>query len=53
MPSATIADIQAILNMQEALHYVLSTNTEPLTLDYICKVNAYVARNESLEWGVL
>lgn len=29
------------------------TTDKPLTLEYICKVNEYVSRNESLEWGVL
>ena len=30
-----------------------SSVDEPLTLEYICRVNEYVSRNESLEWGVL
>jgi len=51
--NAALDDIQAILNMRDAWRYVLRTIEEPLTLEYICKVNEYVARNESLEWGVL
>lgn len=53
VPSATIDDIQLILNMRDAWKYVIQTINEPFTLEYICKVNSYVARNESLEWGVL
>ncbi len=53
VPSATIDDIQTILNMRDAWKYVLKTLDEPFTLDYACKVNYYVARNESLDWGVL
>lgn len=53
VPSATIDDIQTILNMRDAWRYVLKTLDEPFTLDYACRVNYYVARNESLDWGVL
>lgn len=53
VPSATIDDIQTILNMRDAWRYVLKTLDEPFTLDYACRVNYYVARNESLDWGAL
>lgn len=53
VPNATLDDIQAILNMRDAWKYVLGTLNEPFTIDYACKVNSFVARNESLEWGVL
>lgn len=46
-------DIQAILNMRDAWKYLLSTINEPLTFDYWCKLNEYIARNEALEWGKL
>lgn len=46
-------DIQAILNMRDAWKYLLSTISEPLTFDYWCKLNEYIARNEALEWGKL
>lgn len=46
-------DIQAILNMRDAWKYLLSTIGEPLTFDYWCKLNEYIARNEALEWGKL
>lgn len=46
-------DIQAILNMRDSWKYLLNTIAEPLTLEYICKLNEYIARNEALEWGTL
>ena len=48
-----MSDIEVILNLRDAWEYVLSTIEEPLTLESINKINGYVARNESLEWGVL
>lgn len=53
IPHASLNDIQTVLNMRDAWRYVLKTINEPFTLDYVCKVNEYVARNESLEWGTL
>lgn len=53
VPSVRIDDIQAILNMRDSWKYLLNTITEPLTLEYICKLNEYIARNEALEWGTL
>lgn len=46
-------DIQAILNMRDAWRFLLKTVDEPLTLEYICKLNGLIARNEALEWGTL
>lgn len=46
-------DVEVILNLRDAWKYVLSTIEEPLTLEYMNKINEYVSRNESLEWGVL
>ena len=51
--NATIDDIQAILNMRDAWQYLLKTIDEPMSIEYACKINKYIARNESLEWGVL
>lgn len=53
VPGVTIDDIQAILNMRDAWRYMLDTINEPITLEYFCKLNEYVARNEALEWGKL
>ena len=48
-----INDIQTVLNLRDGWKFVLNSIDAPLTLDYICKVNEHVSRNESLEWGVL
>lgn len=53
VPNVHLDDIQAILNMRDAWRYMLQTTDEPLTLEYICKLNDFVARNEALEWGKL
>lgn len=53
VPNVQLDDIQAILNMRDAWRYVLQTFEEPLTLEYICRLNDYIARNEALEWGKL
>ncbi|MCD1261347.1 Fic family protein [Paenibacillus athensensis] len=53
VPSVTLEDIQTVLNMRDAWRYLLSAVDEPITLSFICKLNEYVARNESLERGVL
>lgn len=46
-------DIQAILNMRGSWRFLMNTVDEPLTLDYLCKLNGFIARNEALEWGKL
>lgn len=53
VPNVHLDDIQAILNMRDAWRYLMQTFDEPLTLEYICKLNEYIARNEALEWGKL
>ncbi|MGN1479611.1 MAG: Fic family protein [Acutalibacteraceae bacterium] len=53
VPGVQLDDIQAILNMRDAWRYLISTVDEPLTLDYICRLNGFIARNEALEWGKL
>ena len=49
----TVDDIQTVLNLRDGWKFIINSLDEPLTLEYICKVNEYVSRNESLEWGVL
>ncbi|MFA5577574.1 MAG: Fic family protein [Tissierellaceae bacterium] len=46
-------DLETILNLRDAWKYLLRTVDEPLDVGYICKVNFYISRNESLDWGVL
>ena len=51
--SVSLDDIQAILNMRDAWRFLMNTWDEPVTLEYICQINNYIARNEALEWGKL
>lgn len=51
--SLKLDEITCILNLRDAWYFVLSNIDKKLTLDYICEVNSFVSRNESLEWGVL
>ncbi len=53
VPSVQLDDIQAILNMRDAWRYLLGTVDAPITLEYLCKLNDFIARNEALEWGKL
>lgn len=53
VPNVRLDDIQAILNMRDAWRYLLNTMDEPVTLEYLCKLNEFIARNEALEWGKL
>ena len=53
VPNVQLDDIQAILNMRDAWKYLMGSIEAPLTLEYICKLNEFIARNEALEWGTL
>ena len=53
VPNVQLDDIQAILNMRDAWRYLMGSIGEPLTVEYICKLNEFIARNEALEWGKL
>ena len=53
VPNVQLDDIQAVLNMRDAWRFVLSSADQPLTFEYWCKLNEYIARNEALEWGKL
>ncbi len=53
VPNVQLDDIQAILNMRDAWRYLMNTVNEELTLEYICKLNEFIARNEALVWGKL
>ena len=46
-------EINCILNFRDAWNFTLSNINKEINLEYICKVNSLVSRNESLEWGVL
>ena len=51
--NVSVDDIQTVLNLRDAWRYALSDIDTELNVDFICKINGYVSRNESLEWGVL
>ena len=53
VPSLRLDEINCILNLRDAWNFTLSNIDADITLDFICKVNSFVSRNESLEWGVL
>lgn len=53
VPDVQLEDIQAILNMRDVWRYLLSTVDQPVTLEYLCTLNGYIARNEALVWGKL
>lgn len=53
VPNVRLEDIMAILNMRDAWAYLLQSVKAKTNLDYICRLNGYIARNEALEWGVL
>ena len=53
VPTLKLDEINCILNLRDAWNYVLSSIDSDINLEFICKVNSYVSRNESLEWGVL
>ena len=53
VPTLKLDEINCILNLRDAWNYALSTIDAEINLTYICKINSYISRNESLEWGVL
>jgi len=53
VPNVQLDDIQAVLNMRDAWRFMLNNMDEPVTYEYWCKLNEFIARNEALEWGKL
>ena len=53
VPNVKLDDITCILNLRDAWRYIVNNINEEFNLNFICKVNENVARNESLEWGTL
>lgn len=49
----TVDDIQTVLNLRDAWKYCIESIDTPLNLEYVCKINEFVSRNESLQWGTL
>lgn len=48
-----VDDIQTVLNLRDAWKYAIESIDDLLDLNYICKINEFVSRNESLQWGTL
>ena len=53
VPNLKIDEIQCILNLRDAWKYVINNIDKKFDLNFICKINELVARNESISWGVL
>lgn len=53
VPELKIDEIQCILNLRDAWKYVINNIDVDFNLQFICKVNEFVARNESIAWGQL
>ena len=45
----SLSDVQTILNMRDAWKFVLANIEKPFDLDFICRVNDFVSRSESLQ----
>lgn len=53
VPNLKLYEIQCILNLKDAWKYVINNIDKKFNIEFICKVNEFVARNESIAWGVL
>lgn len=53
VPNLKIDEIQCVLNLRDAWKYVINNINDEFNLNFICKINELVARNESLSWGSL
>ena len=53
VPNLKIDEIQCILNLKDAWKFVINNIDEKFNLEFICKVNEHISRNESIEWGKL
>lgn len=48
-----MSDVECILNLRDAWRYLLEHTEDLFNTKFIRAINAFVSRNESLEWGVL
>ena len=53
VPELKIDEIQCILNLRDAWKFVINNINETFDINFICKVNELVARNETISWGTL
>ncbi len=49
VPTLKLDEINCILNLRDAWNFVLTNIDDEIDLNFICKVNSFVSRNESLE----
>ena len=53
VPELKIDEIQCILNLRDAWKFVINNINETFDINFICKVNELVERNECISWGTL
>lgn len=53
VPNLKLDEIQCILNLKDAWKYIINNIQDNFDLNFICKINKFVARNESISWGTL
>jgi len=53
VPNMAVDDVQTILNLRNAWRFTLQHIGKPTNLDLMCRINSFVAYNESLDWGRL
>lgn len=53
VPNLKIDEIQCVLNLRDAWKYIIDNIKTQFNIDFICKINEFVARNESISWGNL
>lgn len=53
VPNTSLDDVLAIRNMRDAWQDILNSFGVEINFEYICKLNGFISRNESIEWGVL
>lgn len=47
-----IEDVEGVLGIRDACKYVLNNMNEHLDLDYICRINLLISRNENFSWSI-
>ena len=53
VPILKLAEILCVLNLRDAWKYVIDNIKSNFDLNFICKINEFIARNESISWGTL
>ncbi|MEA1968122.1 MAG: Fic family protein [Thermodesulfobacteriota bacterium] len=49
----SMSEVECIINLRDAWRFFFDNIKKKLDLNFILKTNSFIARNESLEWGVL